>query len=192
MNATRSQLIETTCNLLEQQGYHATGMNEILRVSGAPKGSLYYHFPQGKEELAAEAIALTARSLTERIRANLALAPDPAEAVRQFIYRIADNVERTQFSAGGPLTAVAMETAATSERLNLACRAAFGEIQAAFAEKLLADGCEVQTAVRLALFITAAIEGGTLLSRTEHSGNPLRAVADLLADTLQNALQHQE
>ena len=192
MNTTRSQLIQTACSLLEQQCYHATGMNEILRVSGAPKGSLYYHFPQGKEELAEEAIALTARSLAERIRSNLALEPDSVEAVRGFVQRIAEHVEQAQFSAGGPLTAVAIETATTSERLNLACRAAFGDIQAAFAEKLSSSGCDAQTAARLALFITAAIEGGTLLSRTAHSGDPLRTVADLLADTLRSALQQEE
>jgi TetR/AcrR family transcriptional regulator, lmrAB and yxaGH operons repressor len=52
---TRDQIIQTTCTLLESQGYHATGLNQILKESGAPKGSLYYYFPQGKEELAEEA-----------------------------------------------------------------------------------------------------------------------------------------
>jgi TetR/AcrR family transcriptional repressor of lmrAB and yxaGH operons len=184
MKSTRSRIIQATCSLMEKQGYHATGVNEILRVSGAPKGSLYYYFPEGKEALVQEAISQTTQELVERIRENLALFPDPVEAVQVFVSRIADHIELSQFSAGGPLTAVAMETATGSERLNLACREAFAAIQSVFAEKLAANGYAPESAAQLALFITSAIEGGTLLSRTAHSGDPLRRVAEVLAVTL--------
>lgn len=56
MNTTRDQIIETTCELLEAYGYHATGLNQILTKSGTPKGSLYYYFPEGKEELTSETL----------------------------------------------------------------------------------------------------------------------------------------
>jgi hypothetical protein len=48
MSTTRDQIIQAACTLLEKQGYPATGLNEIVRESGAPKGSLYYYFPDGK------------------------------------------------------------------------------------------------------------------------------------------------
>ena len=51
MSTTREQIIEKTCELIELQGFNATGVNQIIRESGTPKGSLYYHFPGGKEEL---------------------------------------------------------------------------------------------------------------------------------------------
>ena len=193
MTAARDQILQTTGSLLERQGYHATAMSEILQTSGAPKGSLYYYFPGGKEELAEAAIRESARAMTGHIRANLSLQPDPLDAIPNFVRRIADRVEAAEFSAGGPLTAVAMETAADGGRLNLACRAAFGEIEAVFAEKLsAAGGCPADTANRLAVFITAAIDGGVLLSRTAHSGDPLRTVADLLELTLRSALSTSE
>ena len=53
---TKENLIETAAKLFETKGYYATGLNEILAESGAPKGSLYYHFPKGKEQLALAAI----------------------------------------------------------------------------------------------------------------------------------------
>src|SRR5579885_404832 len=111
MTSTREQIIETMCNLLEAQGYHATGLNQVVKESGAPKGSLYYYFPDGKDGLTAEAIQRAGEQTAARIRRGLARHADPAEAVEQFVLLIADSVEASGFSAGGPLTTVAMETA---------------------------------------------------------------------------------
>lgn len=190
MSTTREQFIETTCELIEAQGFHATGLNQIIKESGAPKGSLYYHFPEGKEELVAEAIARTGRNMSERIAANLAMQADPAEAVWAFVRRIADNVEASGFRSGGPLMTVAMETATSSERLNLACREAYQRLQGSFEDKLLASGFAAARAAHLAAFIVAAIEGGIILSRTNHSGDPLRRVADELRAILRNTLRY--
>ncbi len=177
MTTTRDQFIETANRLLEKQGYHATGLSQIIRESGAPKGSLYYHFPGGKEALAEEAIQLAGQQIVGRIRDEMAAIEDSAEAIQHFIMSIAHHVERSHFSAGGPLMTVALETAVSSERLNLACRSAYDEIKASFADKLTASGFPADQAAGLATFITAAIEGGIILSRAAHSGEPLRAVA---------------
>lgn len=100
--------------------------------------------------------------------------------MRDFVFGVAQGVEATNFQSGGPLTAIAMETSTTCERLNRACQAAFAEIQAAFAAKLRAAGFETGRVANLAIFITSAIEGGIILSRTHHSGDPLRTVAEEL------------
>lgn len=174
--ATRDQIISATCDLMEAQGFHATGLNEIIQASGAPRGSLYYYFPDGKEGLAAEAIAQTSITVAERIRANLTMGDCLISAFAQFADQIAQAIERSGFRAGGPLTAVAMETATTSERLNLACREAYTRLKAAFAEQLVQVGYPQPHAEDLAEFITAAIEGAIILSRTYHSGDPLRRI----------------
>lgn len=181
MSSTRDQLIETTRDLLEAQGYHATGLNEIIAKSGAPKGSLYYYFPQGKEELAEEAVIRSARIVAERIRTGLSRIADAAEAVQTFVQEIAHAVEASGFSAGGPLTTIALETVNSSQRLNLACREAYWNIEGAFAEKLVASGYSQERAAQLATFIVSSIEGGIILSRTNHSGDALRQVADELS-----------
>jgi TetR/AcrR family transcriptional repressor of lmrAB and yxaGH operons len=186
MSTSREQFIKTTCDLIEAQGFHGTGLNQIIRESGAPKGSLYYHFPEGKEELVAEAVERTGRGVAERIRDNLAAEADLAGAVRAFVRRIADGVEDSGFRTGGPLMTVAMETATSSERLNLACRKAYGRLISAFEAKLLSSGFSDRRALELATFIVAAIEGGILLSRTEHAGDPLRLIAEELGRALQN------
>lgn len=178
MLSTRDQIIATTCDLLELQGYHATGLNQIIKESGSPKGSLYYHFPGGKEELAVEAVSHVGRIVLQRIRENLALIDDAAEAIRAFIRNIALNVELSGFRAGGPITTIAMETAATSPALRQECQRIYGEWQAVFAEKLQRGGLEEQRSERIAALIIAAIEGGVILCRTSQSRLPLEHVSE--------------
>ncbi|HEY9087996.1 MAG TPA: TetR/AcrR family transcriptional regulator [Anaerolineaceae bacterium] len=178
---TREKIIQATYDLLENYGYHATGLKEIVSKSGAPKGSIYYYFPDGKEGIAAETIAFAGEQIAERIRANLMESADPAQAVRAFLETIAHFVEVSGFEAGGPLTIVASETATTSEKLNAACRDAYNRMRTAFAEKFRAGGFSTDQAQSLAWTVTSAVEGGIILCRTYHTGDPLREVARQMA-----------
>jgi TetR/AcrR family transcriptional repressor of lmrAB and yxaGH operons len=184
MSTARDQILLTTSILLEKQGFHGTGLSEIIKESGSPKGSLYYYFPDGKEQIAAEAILQSGKLTAERIQAGLAGNLTPSKAVHDFVLKIAENVERSGYGAGGPLTAVAMETATQSEKINSACQEAYGMIEAAFKNKLLESELSAKKAGELARFITAAIEGGIILSRTYHTGEPLRLVARQLKSIL--------
>ena len=184
MSNARDQILQTTCSLLEKQGFHGTGLNEIVRESGAPKGSLYYYFPDGKDQITAEAVLQSGQVTAERIQNGLAESSNASKAVYDFILKIADNVELSGFAAGSPLTTVAMETATKSERINLACREAYGALQAAFRDKLLESGYTKTKAEELSTFITASIEGGIILSRTYHTADPLRLVAKQLKAVL--------
>lgn len=173
----RDQIITTTCELLELQGYHATGLNQIIKESGSPKGSLYHYFPGGKEELAIESISRVGRLVLERIRHNLAAVDDPSESVERFILNIAHSVEASGFRAGGPITTVALETASSSDRLRGECQRIYAAWQAAFADKLIGGGVAEARARRLAQVIISAIEGGIILCRTDRSRQPLESVA---------------
>jgi len=180
MSSTREHILQTTSALIEKQGYHGTGLNEIVKESGAPKGSLYHYFPEGKEQITSEAVLQSGRTTAERIRARLAENNNASKAIYDFILLIAENVERSKFSAGGPLTTVAMETATQSARINQACREAYVMLQLAFKEKLIACSFTKSRAEELSMFIIAAVEGGIILSRTNHTADPLRLVAKQL------------
>lgn len=177
MASTREQFIQATCELMELQGYYATGLNQIVEESGGPKGSLYYHFPGGKEELTAEALQHVGKKVEERIVTHLAAADNSAEAVRAFIENIAYNVEQSGYQAGGPITTVALETAASSERLRDVCNGIYSAWQNAFAERIQQDGVSDDDAQYLATVIIAGLEGGIILCRTSRSTTPLQHLA---------------
>lgn len=181
MNNNREQILLSTCDLLENQGFHATGLNEIVKASGAPKGSIYYYFPEGKEAIVAEAVRFAGQRTVERVRAHLSSIEDPAEAFQSLLETIAHHVEASGFRAGGPITIVASESATTNERINQACQGAYNELREAFADRLRAGGIEETRAMALAWTISAASEGAIILSRTFHTGNPLREAARQMA-----------
>ena len=188
MSSTRDQIIEATAGLLETQGYRATGLNQIIEESGAPKGSLYYYFPGGKEEFSTEAINMVAEEIAERIETSLAAIEDPGEAVEAFILRIAHHVRTSSFRKGGPITTVALEAVTTSDRLNEACRETYKVWQSAFAQKLVQSGFSHERSRRLAALIIASIEGAIILSRTNRSVAPLEYISAELKLLLQTTV----
>jgi TetR/AcrR family transcriptional repressor of lmrAB and yxaGH operons len=174
MTTKRDAIIDSACHLIEVQGYHATGINQILEESGAPKGSLYYYFPEGKEGLASEAIERSSRLIESRIREVIAHGVDPAEGIRSFFVLLSERIEASDFRHGGPLTSVAVEAASTNERLRSACRNAYARWQEAFADRLR-EQYDDERAASLAALIVSALEGAIILSRSERNVAPLLA-----------------
>jgi TetR/AcrR family transcriptional repressor of lmrAB and yxaGH operons len=177
MSTKREQIVATTCTLMETQGYHATGLNQILAASGAPKGSLYHYFPGGKEELAVSAVERSSCTVARYIETQLAAHADPAVAMTALLYDLANYVAASNYAGGAPITAIALEAAATHEPLRLACEAAYARWQAVIAAKLTAGGIDAARSARLATVIIAAIEGTIALCRCRQSVEPLHQVA---------------
>jgi TetR/AcrR family transcriptional repressor of lmrAB and yxaGH operons len=180
----RDALIDVTARLLETQGYHGTGLNQIIKQSGAPRGSLYYYFPNGKEELAAAAITQRAAAFADFAKAGLAEREEAGPAILHFIDQVIEHFAESDYCGGAPLAAVALETASTSDRLRAACADAYAQLHAPFANKLEAAGCDAAEAASLALFINAAMEGAVVLSRAQRSTEPLRQVRAQIARVL--------
>ncbi len=190
MSAARDSIIVKTCELLELQGYHATGLNQIIKESGSPKGSLYHYFPGGKEELAVESVEYIGGLVLQRIERHLAEVEAPDQAVRGFIEMVAAGVERADYRGGGPITTIALEVASTSERLRKVCQGIYDSWRALFADKLRAGGIDSMRAFQVGALIVAALEGGIILARTERSPAPLYAIAAEIGALIQMILSY--
>ncbi len=95
---TRDRLLEATAELLGRHGYQGTGVNAVLAASGTPNGSLYHHFPEGKDQLVAAAIERIGERTSELL--VLAFEREPAVALELIFDWLATRLERDGFGSG--------------------------------------------------------------------------------------------
>lgn len=183
-NATRDRFIEMTARLMSRRGYAAVGLNEIVEKSGAPKGSLYHHFPRGKTELAAAAVAWSAERFAATVAEAIAASPSVAAGLRRTAETLAGWMETSGFRDGSPLTIVAVETGAHDETLRQACAAGYALTTGRIAAALEGEGCRPAEAADLADWAVAALEGAVTLARVRQSAEPLRRLGRLLQRSL--------
>lgn len=181
---SRARFVEATAELLRRQGYHATGLKQIVAHSGAPRGSLYFHFPEGKEQLAEAALQHSGEQMREDLRGLIEGAVDPPAAIEAVAEALADRLEASEFLDGCPVATVALEAAAQSPRLRDACSGSYSQWQSLVEERLLGWGLEGARARALANLVLCTIEGALLLSRAHGSTAPLRSAGAQLAELL--------
>ena len=124
-SSSREGFVEATATLLQRRGYAASGLNEIVARSGAPRGSLYFHFPGGKQELAAAAMERSGRRLRDAIATVLAAHEDPIDGIGALIDGLAAGLLASGFRDGCPIATVALEQAAVEDTLRAAACGAF-------------------------------------------------------------------
>lgn len=173
-------MLDAAAELFRSQGYHATGLSQIVEVSRAPKGSLYFHFPGGKEQLAAEAMREAAGRVRELLVESAAASPDTVSALGSVIGALTTELAATEFRGGCPLATVALDAATESDQIAVACRDGYDSWRDAIGAMLIRNGATPQRAAELATVVLAAIEGALLLARINRDVAPLRAVHDHL------------
>ncbi|MCE7008990.1 TetR/AcrR family transcriptional regulator [Kibdelosporangium philippinense] len=167
---TRDRVLKTAAALFRSQGYHATGLNQVLAEGGAPKGSLYFHFPGGKEQLAVESLQLSGGELCEELKQTRSL--------DEVIELLGKRLVESDFQDGCPIATVALDAASESEQIRQACDSAYVSWERVIAGRLEQQG--IADAEALATTVLAAIEGALLLARTRKDLAPLRHVGEHL------------
>ena len=172
---SRASMVRSAASLIRTRGVNATSFSEVLADSGAPRGSIYYHFPQGKEQLAEDAIRWT----SERVLAHqrTCRATTPAGVLDCFIDMWRQVVLASGGAAGCVVAGVAIDTDAADRARMDVVRATFRSWVALLAEQLVAVGVRGRRASRIALATVAGMEGALILCRAEGNSGPLETVA---------------
>jgi TetR/AcrR family transcriptional regulator, lmrAB and yxaGH operons repressor len=181
---SKGKTLAAAARLLRQQGYHGTALHDILAAGGSPRGSLYFHFPGGKEEIGEAALTIAG----EAVRQAIAMAAETSESAEVFLTRVArgmaSDLEKSYYKEGCPIATTALETSAQSEALGNATRTAFQKWENEIKLGLMRFGMTNESAEEIATNVLSQLEGALLLARTYRSLEPMhraeRAVKLLL------------
>lgn len=176
----KERTLQTAAFLFQRQGYHATPVSQLLKESGAPRGSLYFHFPGGKEQIATEAVEVASARMEELIARARERSETPEELMGRLTGGLARWLEQSDYTEGCPIATLTLELVPAVEQVVVAVRTAFHTWTEEVGDALVEVGVPPERAESLALLAVAAIEGGLLLSRAERSTVPLRRVREEL------------
>jgi len=176
----RTNMIAAAIKLFRSRGYEGVGVAELLTESGAPRGSLYFHFPGGKQQIAQEAVAQD----SERVAALLARLRErntgPADYIGKIFTGWRRDLERANFELGCIVAMSAIELGARSPEMAEAANQAFSRWEAEVAAAAQDWGMDDAHAQRFAAAAMSAIEGALVMSRVRRDG----AAFDLAAESL--------
>jgi TetR/AcrR family transcriptional regulator, lmrAB and yxaGH operons repressor len=176
----RDRMIEGTVQLLATRGLQATSFTEVLELTDSPRGSIYHHFPEGKEELVSAALERASE------RALAVLRPGdpatPATIAKRFIGMWRALLLGTDFATGCSIAAVTI--AADTPGLSDVTGRIFADWRRDLARLLRETGVGRRDAERFSATLIAACEGAVILSRAEQSIVPFDLVANFLLDHL--------
>lgn len=179
---TRDRLVRATSRLLRNQGYGATGLNQVMTEADAPKGSMYFHFPGGKVELAAAAVDRFAERQSVLMRRFLDEHDTVSDAVSAIFDAYVDAMVRTGYTQGCAVATVALDAAAAHDELADATGRAFADWITVLAEALEAEGRDAAEAHRLATFVIACIEGVVVMAKGTRTTEAITTTREMLRD----------
>lgn len=179
---TKHRLLRSTGRLLQTRGFFATGVTDILITSGIPRGSLYHHFPDGKEQVAAGAIEQSGHSIVHALREMIKTTGSLIDGIQRFCDYYIKELETSGYARGCPLATVALETSATENLVQQQTATAFEAIIAVVSDQLRDEG--FHDPHELAVVIVATVEGALVLAKATRSTEHLAVVRDRLQNQL--------
>ncbi|WBO66537.1 TetR/AcrR family transcriptional regulator [Streptomyces camelliae] len=173
---TRGRMIEATIEALERRGVAGMSFTEVLRASGAARGAIYHHFPDGKAQLVAEAAALKGEQVDDRLAALPA--DDPATVVSAFLDLVRPVLELSACGGGCAVAAVTIGTEPGDDTaLREVAATAFTAWIDRLAGRLAAAGLSSAAATDLATTLITLLEGAHVLCRATGTLDPFDSVA---------------
>jgi TetR/AcrR family transcriptional regulator, lmrAB and yxaGH operons repressor len=175
---TRKKMLLSAAQVMRERGAAGVTIDEVLARSGAPRGSVYYHFPEGRNQLLTEALRYSGDSMTAMI--DDAAGWGARALLREFVEFWERLLTEGDFAAGCPVVAAAIGSDDAEPKLSDEAGAILGRWCTALTHAFANDGFDDADASSLAMMSIASLEGAVVLSRSTRSTNPLRQVGEQL------------
>ena len=179
---TKERLLDASGELFRRQGYAGTGIKQILAEASAPFGSLYHHFPGGKEELGAETVRRSGRLYALVVAEAMAGDATLPERVASAFVQAGETMRDSGWADACPIATVALEASSTSEPLREACADVFEEWFAGVEATFAAEG--IAEPRRHAIEMLCALEGAFVFCRALRTAEPLAVAGQAVAASL--------
>ena len=177
---SKERMVSAARRLFREHGYHGTSLSDVVSESAAPRGSLYFNFPGGKEELATEVALLHAGDAIAHVNRAAESAAGAADLIEAFMRRFRDDVVATDFQQGCAVAPIVVDSASSSVRLSDVVRRTFADVVAVLAARLVDKGVSEGSARSLAVSAVTTMEGALILSRALRTTEPFDvAIVDL-------------
>ena len=173
--STRTNMLISAAEVLRERGAAGVTIDEVLARSGAPRGSVYHHFPEGRNQLLTEALQFAGEAITEVI--DEAATKGGLYLVRQFVVFWEELLVESDFTAGCPVVAAAIGCAEEEPQLTTVAGNIFSHWRDALTRAFISDGFAEADAASLAIMCIASMEGAVVLCRSTRSVDSLREVA---------------
>jgi AcrR family transcriptional regulator len=189
---SRDRMLDSAIELFREHGYNGTGFRDVVAHGNAPRGSIYHHFPDGKVQLAVEALQLAGDRIEAVFRQGAHEGDDFVSGFEWVWTWWTGYVVGTDFEAGCPVAGVAAESHPDAPQLRETADAVFEKWRGTISAGLQFSGVGAEEAQGLAALIIAAQEGATLMARVSRSPAPLESVGEALAALLRRRLAEDE
>ncbi|WP_242456115.1 TetR/AcrR family transcriptional regulator [Mycolicibacterium sp. P1-18] len=178
---SKERMVSAARRLFREHGYHGTSLSDVVSESAAPRGSLYFNFPGGKEELATEVALLHASDAIAHVNRVAGATATAAELIEAFMQRFRDDVVAADFREGCAVAPIVVDSASSSTRLGDVVKRTFADVVAVLAARLVDKGLGEASARAVAVSAVTTMEGALILSRALRTTEPFDvAIVDLV------------
>ncbi|RNG24173.1 TetR/AcrR family transcriptional regulator [Streptomyces botrytidirepellens] len=185
----RQRIVAGAADMISRRGLNATSIREMAKHARAPLGSTYHYFPEGKQQLATEAVRYAGETIARILRKELEAGP--VAGLRAFLGLWRGIVIDADFRAGCPVLAVSIEEPPPGEipPAVAAAAAVFDDWENLLAASLREHGAAPGQAEQLATLTVAAVEGTVAMCRAKRSIEPLDRTAEQLQALVAGAIK---
>ncbi|MGF0313010.1 MULTISPECIES: TetR/AcrR family transcriptional regulator [Nocardiaceae] len=187
-NDTRARILEATAELYRRQGMTATGLKQIAAAANAPFGSIYHHFPGGKEQISEEVIHAEGVRYGLLVARQLAAVTDVVDGIPEIFASAATLLVELDYTEACSIETIALEVASTNERLRLATEAVFTGWIDGLTQWFTETGLPDEVCRSLALGCLTSLEGAFVLCRSLRSTEPMIAAGLAVQDRTRAAV----
>ena len=185
---SKERMVVAARRLFRERGYHGTSLSDVVSESAAPRGSLYFNFPGGKEELATEVALLHASDAIANVNRAAGATATAAELIEAFMRRFRDDVVAKDFREGCAVAPIVLDAASSSTQLGDVVRRTFADVVGVLAARLADKGVPESSARALAVNAVTTMEGALVLSRALRTTEPFDVAIVELARSVDAAL----